>query len=45
LNDQSPQTAGEVKLRVSNQDILTRSDVAIEAVRNVPKFNKTGVAL
>ena len=38
-------TAGEIKLRVSNQDILTRSDAAIDAMKNVPRFNKAGIAL
>ena len=38
-------TQGVVKLRVNNQDIVSRSEAAIEAVRNVPKFNKTGIGL
>ena len=37
--------AGEITLRANNQDLLTRSEAAIEAIRNVPKFNKAGVRL
>lgn len=37
--------AGEIKLRVSGQDITVRGDVAIESLKNTINFNKIGVAL
>ncbi len=37
--------AGEIKLRVSGQDITVRGDVAVESIKNTSNFNKIGVAL
>lgn len=37
--------AGEVKLRVNNQDIAVRTEPAVEAIKNVVNFNRVGIGL
>ncbi len=37
--------AGEIKLRVSGQDVTVRGQVAVESTKNTNSFNKIGIAL
>jgi hypothetical protein len=37
--------AGEVKLRVNNQDIAVRTEAAVEAIKNVVNLNRAGIGL